>query len=201
LAGGFFPPHLINLPLKQKRTKMKNPCHNFQVTTILLLLIGQFSFTGSWAQQLKLNQKVIDPLSNHEIMIGYCTLAGMTDSAFNAAFISEYDIYNPNKEVIASLFPKLEDVTVTIVLGTWCSDSREQVPRFMRVFDLLEHAFPDPALICVDREKKAGEVSLEGLNILKVPTFIVYRKGKEVGRIIETPATTMENDFLEILKK
>jgi hypothetical protein len=102
---------------------------------------------------------------------------------------------------MSQMYSLLKGITVTIVMGTWCSDSKEQVPRFMRLFDDLEHSFATPAFICVDRDKKAGDVSLEGMDIIKVPTFIVYYQGMEIGRIVETPKTTMDQDFLDILKK
>jgi hypothetical protein len=75
------------------------------------------------------------------------------------------------------------------------------VPKYFKISGLPGHPFPEPTIICVDRKKKAGDVSLEGLNILKVPTFIFYYKSRELGRITETPQTTMEKDLLEILKK
>jgi hypothetical protein len=37
-----------------------------------------------------------------------------------------------------------------------------------------------------------------GLNITKVPTFIFYKKGKEVGKIVETLKTSLEQYMLGI---
>ena len=167
----------------------------------VVLSVMIFLGTIAFSQEKKLNQEVFDQESKHMITIGYCTLKGISDSVFTATFNNEYDTYNPDREVIGQITSLLDDVTVTIVMGTWCSDSREQVPRFFRIFDMLERAIPDPVLICVDQDKKAGDVSLEGMNILKVPTIIVYHHNRELGRIIETPQTTMEQDFLDILKK
>jgi len=167
----------------------------------MILVNFQLSIICCYSQEKKMNQKIFDPKSNHEIMIGYCTLTGITDTAFNSAFRKEYNTYAPDKEIINQFTSLLDGVTVTIVMGTWCSDSREQVPRFIRTIDIPGHSFSEPVIICVDRDKKAGDVSLEGLNILKVPTFIVYYNCRELGRIIESPQTTMEKDFLDILKK
>jgi hypothetical protein len=168
---------------------------------ILLLVIGIFMGLSLFSQESKMNRKVFDSASNHEIMIGYCNLAGITDTAFNSAFTDEYNAYAPDKDIVDQIYPLLGGITVTVVMGTWCSDSREQVPKFFKVFGLPNHPFPDPIIICVDRKKKAGDVSLEGMNILKVPTFIVYYYDRELGRIVETPQLTIEKDFLAILKK
>ena len=161
------------------------------------LILGNFGYT----QEINLNQKVYDEVSKGEIMIGYCTLNGITDTAFMSAYRKEYELYKPQKELMNQMYSLLKGINVTIVMGTWCEDSRVQVPRFMRLFDDLEHSFASPRFICVDRDKKAGEVSLEGMEILKVPTFIVFHDGKELGRIIETPKNSLEQDFLDILKK
>jgi len=167
----------------------------------ILLFIGMLIAISLFSQDKKMNRKVFDSVSNHEIMIGYCTLAGISDTVFTSAFKKEYDAYTPDKEIISQITFLLEGVTVTVVMGTWCGDSREQVPRFMRLYNVPDYSFPSPTFICVDRNKKAGDVSLEGMDILKVPTFIVYFNGRELGRIIETPQTTLEKDFLDILKK
>ena len=168
---------------------------------LLFFIIYQSLPINCYSQQNKINQSISDPKSNGEILVGYSTLEGITDTAFLSSYRQEYDRFRSRKEVMNQIYPLLDGITVTIVMGTWCSDSREQVPRFFRLFNDLEHSFADPLIICVDREKKAGDLSLEGMNIIKVPTFIVYYKGTELGRIIETPKTTMDQDFLDILKK
>ena len=57
-------------------------------------------------------------------------------------------------------------------------------------------------IIAVNRKKEApgGE---EGVyNIQRVPTIIVQKYGKEIGRIIESPATGyLERDLLQIIQK
>ena len=57
-------------------------------------------------------------------------------------------------------------------------------------------------IIAVNRKKEspAGE---EGLyNVTRVPTIIVKKYGKEIGRITEMPETGfLEKDLLDILKK
>jgi uncharacterized protein (DUF1015 family) len=82
-------------------------------------------------------------------------------------------------------------------LGTWCSDSEMNVPIFFHVIDRAALAKENIRIFCVDRTKTVEEMEL---NIEKVPTFIVYRKGEEIGRIIESPTKSMEEDLYEILK-
>jgi hypothetical protein len=92
-----------------------------------------------------------------------------------------------------------EGLTITIVLGTWCPDSRREVPRFMKIVDLWGFPLEKIRMIGVDINKIAplGEFSL--LDIQRVPTFIFYEKNIEVGRIIEVPVTSLEQDMVKIL--
>ena len=168
---------------------------------IILLSLAMFTGMTLYPQEKKMNQTIFDQKSGHDMMIGYCTFQGISDSAFNSSFRTEYNSYIPDPVIIDQIHPLMDAISITIVSGTWCSDSREQVPRFMKILDLIEPVIPEPVLICVDRDKKAADVPLEELKILKVPTFIIYHDKSEIGRIIETPRTTLEEDFLMILRR
>jgi len=54
-------------------------------------------------------------------------------------------------------------------------------------------------LICVDKNKSAGQTNIESLNIELVPTMIFYKNDQEIGRIIETPQITLEKDILNFI--
>jgi hypothetical protein len=55
-------------------------------------------------------------------------------------------------------------------------------------------------LYLLNRQKKSPGGQEEGLNILKVPTIIVYRNGQEIGRIIEVVTRNIEADLLDIIE-
>jgi hypothetical protein len=90
---------------------------------------------------------------------------------------------------------------VTVFLGTWCSDSRREVPRFWRALDQVGGMVPfDVTYVAVDRDKKAEPESLvAGRNLRFVPTFIVSRDGHEVGRVVEEAPDGIETDLLALL--
>jgi hypothetical protein len=54
-------------------------------------------------------------------------------------------------------------------------------------------------LINVNRDKQGLENEVAGLDINFVPTFIFYKAGEEIGRIIEMPYETLEKDMLEFV--
>ncbi len=81
-------------------------------------------------------------------------------------------------------------------MGTWCSDSRREVPRFYKIMD--EVGFADFDMITVNRAKQANGLE-KGYNLNYVPTFILFKNGKEIGRFVERVVNdSLENDLLLI---
>ena len=92
-------------------------------------------------------------------------------------------------------------VETIVFLGTWCSDSRRHVPHFLKVADLTGLPAASIKLYCVDRSKKSDDGLTDSYKIEKVPTFIFQKNGKEIGRIIESPQLSMEQDMLTIFSQ
>lgn len=149
----------------------------------------------------KFNKKVIDPRNGNEILVGRCTREGFStiNSNFDSIYKAEYTHYVTDKETIANLKEAIKDVKIVLVLGTWCGDSKEWVPRFMKVMDEIDYPMKKLKMISVDRSKKAGKPDISKLGIERVPTFIFFRNKKEIGRIIEVPADIIEKDILRII--
>lgn len=99
---------------------------------------------------------------------------------------------------LASVEPGAE---VTVFLGTWCGDSRREVPRFWRMLDENGGTVPfEIHYVGVDREKKQPADLMTASDVHYVPTFIVSRGGHEVGRIVEESPRGIERDLLALLK-
>jgi len=147
-------------------------------------------------------QRVFDEKSQTDILVGACTREGLLGCAFAEDYNIEYPSYKPNDTVVAQLKNLINSVTCVIVLGTWCGDSKEQVPRFLKIIDQTGVNFDKLKFYCVDRQKEAPDMEIKTTyTIEKVPTFIFYRNDKEIGRIIETPQISLEKDLLDILVK
>jgi len=139
-------------------------------------------------------------LHNQSILVGLCSREGLVNfSPFKAHYDDEYFQYEPEPRVIEDLKSLLTSLEVTIVLGTWCGDSLREVPRLLKVLDLLEIPQNDITIIAVDQSKSIPEETIEELQIEKVPTIIIYKDGLEIGRIVETPIETFEKDILYLL--
>jgi hypothetical protein len=164
--------------------------------SLLILLLP----VALWAQNM--NQKVHDEKRNNEMLIGYCNRDGfkMINSNFDSTFQAEYAAFQPDKATLDQLSGKLKKLKVTVVMGTWCGDSKDWVPRFYKIMDQIGFDYKKLTLICVDHMKTAPVNSLPKLKIERVPTFIFYHKKHEIGRIVETPSGLFEKDMLKILK-
>lgn len=163
----------------------------------LLLLHGIAAFP----QGVQFNQTIFDTIAKEEILTGYCTREGLEKGLFASYFRDEYQNYKPDTSVIKALSGQLAAITTTIIMGTWCSDSREQVPRFFKILDAITTPHGEITIISVNKKKVCKDIPLEGYELTKVPTFIFKRNGAEAGRIIETPAITIEKDLLGIINK
>lgn len=109
--------------------------------------------------------------------------------------------YVPNPEAIARLQAIQEDIDIEVVLGTWCPDSRQHVSAFFKVLDVTGNERIRVTYIGVPRNRAAWAEHAPGRNIERVPTFIARLRGQDIGRIVETPRLTLEDDLREILEK
>jgi hypothetical protein len=147
-------------------------------------------------------QPVVDWYRPDTWLIGYFQPDLLLRPPHNAWYTKGYDDYKPEMETIFKIQDSnIDGVSILIVLGTWCGDSRREVPRFLKMLDQCSLTRIKVTYLGVDLSKYSPVGDYEKLKILKVPTFIVYRNNIEAGRIIEYPVTSLERDFLEILSK
>ena len=98
---------------------------------------------------------------------------------------------------LASVPPGAE---LVVYLGTWCPDSRRELARFWRSLDEVGSMVPfELRLVGVDRSKEEPAELVAGADLRYVPTFVVRRDGREVGRIVETSPHGIEKDLLTLL--
>jgi len=100
-------------------------------------------------------------------------------------------------QALASVPPGAE---VTIYLGSWCGDSRREISRLWRALDAAGGNIPCTiSYIGVDRDKKEPAALVAGSGLRYVPTLIVKRDGREMGRIVESSPHGVEQDLLALL--
>ena len=126
-------------------------------------------------------------------------LGVMVRSQLPAAYQAAYDTVQIERDFIELIRIAGEGVETKVFLGTWCSDSRREVPRFLKVMDLAGASPAAFTLIGLDRKMKSPGGSEAPFHIERVPTFVFLKQGKEIGRIVETPHTSIEGDMVTIL--
>jgi len=166
----------------------------------IFIIILFFSIQSLFSQNL--NSVIQDPdLNNKEVMVGKCTRDGLKQNEFGISFKEQYEKYIPSEKQIEKLETKINQVDIIIVFGTWCSDSKLQVPRFFKILDQAGYDEKQLTVIGVNRKKNAVTTDIGNLNIVRVPTFIISQNGKELGRIIESPKRSLEKDLVKIVNK
>lgn len=113
-----------------------------------------------------------------------------------------YDKYDPPAELVAALKAHLGDgLTIDVYLGLWCPDSRNNVPPFIKILDRLDTAVPVRYIGVPRKAARTVPYYVEEFKVERVPTFIFYREGREIGRIVENPQAGMIEDMLDIVLK
>ena len=164
------------------------------------LLIITFFICAVISAQEK-NKMITDQKTGKLMLIGACDRSAFADTSFSWWFNSGYDTYNADSLSLIELHDRLNGVEITIVMGSWCSDSRREVPRFFKILDKLNYDQKGLSLYCVDRDKKEPSGIVEKFSIKLVPTFIILRNKIELGRITESPEESLEKDLLKITGK
>ncbi len=135
-------------------------------------------------------------------LLGKINKEGLTSSNYSW-FQKNYDSYEPNKEIVDQLAKKINSFEIKIFLGTWCGDSKREVPKFYSILEDCKFPIDQLTMIAVSNKasvyKQSPENEEMGLNIHRVPTFIFYKNGIEINRIVESPQRSLEKDILEII--
>ncbi|NBW35496.1 MAG: thioredoxin [Cytophagia bacterium] len=136
-------------------------------------------------------------------LLGLWSRDSLIASPYKNWFEPNYKSYLPDVKLIEKLRKVFTpEVTIEIYFGTWCSDSKRDVPRFFKILDEVSFSDNQIKLIAVDADenyKQSPGGETVGKGIYRVATFRVLKNGVELGRITEHPVYTLEDDLLKIL--
>jgi thiol-disulfide isomerase/thioredoxin len=140
-----------------------------------------------------------------KILYGVCTKTDLEAAPFDTWFKKNYQDYTPNAATVTTIKKEaIKDVTIKVFFGTWCGDSKREVPHFMKLLDAADFPSSKVMLIATGASdslyKQSPQHEESGSGIYKVPAFIFYRNGKEINRIVEFPALSLEKDMLAIVQ-
>ena len=167
--------------------------------TIVTAVLSLFLFVGfgqDYNQEITLE-------NGKKFMVGKITKEGLENEPYQTWFKSGYASYQVDEQMVRMFKKSLKKHEVKLFLGTWCGDSKREVPRILKI--LTEGGFPTEQLeiVALDRRKehykKSPTGEEKGWDIIKVPTLLFLKDGKEVNRIVESPVESLEEDMAQIL--
>lgn len=148
------------------------------------------------------NQKqinVTEPYEDTIILIGPANIEGFQQEPFSEWYNENFDSYSVNDSLSQLIKGNINSIKVKTFMGTWCEDSQRETPNFIKILKQSGFDFNNHDLITVNREKTTPQRLEKDLNITNVPTFIFYKDGKELNRIVEFPIESLEEDIIKIL--
>lgn len=164
--------------------------------SILLTIFIQQSF----AQPI--NQKAKDRNGN-DMLIGCCTIEALMQEPYASWFLKNYTDYQIDTLLTAEIKKNMANKEFILFLGTWCGDSKREVPRILKLLHYCGATTEQIKLVMVSNHaneyKQSPSHEERGMNILRVPTLIVLQNNKEMNRIVESPVESIEKDLLKIL--
>lgn len=164
---------------------------------IFALLIAIMMSLDTFAQSYEVSK---DTENGSVVFKGEITIADLQNEP-SFEWLKTNGAYNPEPVTTDYLKEELKNYSIVVVMGTWCEDSQNLVPKLYTT--LVQAFFPMSQLTVygVDRTKDALHGEKAKFGIERVPTIIVYKDGKEKGRIIEVVAKSIEEDLAAIIRK
>src|SRR5687767_10853509 len=101
----------------------------YRITGMLCLLLSLKSIAQSTSS------------ATSRILYGTVTLDSFVSDPYKTWFNPAFDSYKPDPITVTELKKQNKDnITIEIFFGSWCGDSKREVPRFMKL--MKEIGFP-----------------------------------------------------------
>ena len=160
----------------------------------LLLAGGLLLSTLSWAQS------TTSIASNgKKVLKGKIEMKTLMNDSSAAWFYSGVNNYQPNENMLNYVKDNRGKFNVVAIAGTWEDNSRRLLPALYKVMILA--GSPDEQVITFGADEKLQTGAPVDYKVKKIPTFIVFREGKEIGRINGDTEDTIESALAKILLK
>ena len=108
--------------------------------------------------------------------------------------------HEPDAELVEALAAIDRPLTLDLSMGTWCGDSRREVPRLLKAIELADNDRLSLQITALSNEFDAPLDQISGSQLTNVPTLRILEEESELGRIVETPAgDSFLADLLQIV--
>jgi len=109
--------------------------------------------------------------------------------------------YDPKREVTALLAKYPREVEILVAFGVWCAHCKKIVPKVIKTLQVADNPKLHAVFTGVDETLSEPPDFVAKLNLATIPTVAVFYQGRELGRIVGEPKTTVEGDLAAILLK
>ncbi|WP_373056584.1 thioredoxin family protein [Zunongwangia sp. H14] len=133
------------------------------------------------------------------MLLGEVSKKDLEEEPYATWFHQGYEDYKPSEDIMETIDNYISDYEIKMVFGTWCPDSRREVPKVFKLLDKAGYDLEKLDVIAVDRSKSTPGNLEEGLDVKRVPTVIFYKDGEEVNRFVEYPQESLEEDIAKIV--
>ncbi len=136
-------------------------------------------------------------------LLGKVNLDGFDSDPYKIWYQQGHKSYTVDETLIKLIRKSLKGHQIKLFLGTWCGDSKREVPRIIKILETANFPMKNLEIVALDRREGLVKTSPggeeKGLNIIKVPTLIFFKNVKEVNRIVESPIESLEEDMVQII--
>lgn len=180
------------LPMEQKIIKSgKTACILSIVLTFLLIL----SFLYGCKNKAKTDNHGI------KVVVGPLTWEEWQKDAGWKSYSADDYIPLDNLLDRFSELANSKDVSFLLFSASWCPDSKSEMPKIYKLFKSAGIPFEKIQLFGLDLKKEEPSGIAQDHQIERVPTLLVLKDLEEIGRVVEFPSKTWEEDLLMILEK
>ena len=111
-----------------------------------------------------------------------------------AEFSEEYEDYSPSENDLNTI-KALQGKQALVFLGTWCHDSKREVPRFLKLLDMAKVQLGSLRLVAVGYDKLDPNGLAKKHDLRYTPTIIISDDCTELTRMIEKPQQSIARDL------
>jgi len=145
------------------------------------------------------NKIVLSEEDNEKILLGRIDRQGLQRESFKPWFDENFEGHILDSVTFEKIKPLIEDLDLRVFMGTWCDDSQREIPALFKILDNIGFDEENLYLVAVDNDKKTPQGYENDYTIEYVPTIILSKAGKELGRFVEYAQENLEKDLYAIL--
>lgn len=152
--------------------------------------------------EASLEDEISEINAQKDILVGDFQVRDLQQKPFSSWFKPRYENYKPEAASMETIQANIRDYEIKVIMGTWCRDSKREIPKLLKILDNAQYDYDNLQLIGVDYDKKTPSGIEKELKVHRVPTIIFYQNGKEINRFVEySREESIEEDIAKIVTK